>query len=135
MKTSPMKKNNMIASLIFLSSICMLLSITRAAHGDSSTGSVPTSEKLLIPPTPDPRSCKNLKGKDPKDPLLNVPAEWRPDYARTDPCWTPKDDKNCKISNFVSKPDEGFELTFTCLKCTTHIKSGPTGKTSNYSCN
>lgn len=135
-----MKKNNMIPSFIFLSTICILLYITPATNAIhfTSASNMSTADAPMSPPTPDdpPTSCQNLTGRDTRDPLLNVPWNWRPDYARNDPCWTPQDDKNCSVADHVFNPDQGFEsYTFTCLDCTFHMQSGPSGSSAYHYCN
>lgn len=129
--------------LFFLPFICMILcSITRATDAiyfTSATNMSTTPEESMSPsPTSyePPRGCQNFSGRDTRDPLLNVPWNWRPDYARNDPCWTPQDDKNCSVADHAFNPDRGFEsYTFTCSDCTFHMQSGPAGSSSYHYCN
>ena len=126
--------------LIFMSFICMVLGITQATdaiHFTSATNLSSPEEPMSPPITADPpRGCQNLTGRDIRDPLLNVPWNWRPDYAKNDPCWTPEDDKNCSVSEHVFDPDRGVaSYTFTCFNCTYHMQSSPSGSSSSYSCN
>ncbi|KAK1358191.1 hypothetical protein POM88_051447 [Heracleum sosnowskyi] len=136
-----MKKNSMTTSLLFLSSLFIILCFTQATnaiHFRSASNMSNADATMSTPPTPDdpPRGCQNLTGRDTRDPLLNVPWNWRPDYAKNDPCWTPQDDKNCTVAEHLFNPGREFEsYTFTCLDCTFHMQSGPSGSSSYYYCN
>ncbi|WOG99281.1 hypothetical protein DCAR_0518629 [Daucus carota subsp. sativus] len=117
-----MKKASMITFLIGI--ILCITQATYAVHLSSATTDDPPSQ------------CQSLPGRDTRDPLLHVPSNWRPDYAKNDPCWTPQDDKNCSVSEHVFDPDRGVaSYTFTCFNCTYHMQSSPSGSSSSYSCN